>query len=114
VHTDTYEGVRPGSSCHLGVELQMETERLLVGHDTFRKPADNITRQALDWNPQVKWTVGVGKPQQKLKSIESKAKTTGMTWTQLEKAPYNSVRWWGVVAALDPKVYRNKEKKKKK
>jgi hypothetical protein len=57
----------------------------------LRKPADNVTRQALDWNPQGKRKVG--RPKQTWRrSDESEAKAAGMTWTQLKKA--------GVVAAL--------------
>jgi hypothetical protein len=69
-----------------------------IGH-TLRKPADNVTRQALDWNPQGKRKVG--RPKQTWRrSVESEAKAAGMTWTQLKKAAQNRVRWRGVVAAL--------------
>ncbi|KAL6482647.1 hypothetical protein MHYP_G00075190 [Metynnis hypsauchen] len=69
-----------------------------IGH-TLRKPADNITRQALEWNPQGKRKVG--RPKQTWRrSVESEAKSAGMTWTQLKKAAQNRVRWRGVVAAL--------------
>ena len=69
-----------------------------IGH-TLRKPADNVTRQALDWNPQGKRKVG--RPKQSWRrSVESEAKDAGMTWTQLKRTAQNRVRWRGVVAAL--------------
>ncbi|KAL6485865.1 hypothetical protein MHYP_G00052570 [Metynnis hypsauchen] len=69
-----------------------------IGH-TLRKPADNVTRQALEWNPQGKRKVGRPKHTWR-RSVESEAKSAGMTWTQLKKAAQNRVRWQGVVAAL--------------
>ncbi|KAK7089318.1 hypothetical protein V1264_024890 [Littorina saxatilis] len=69
-----------------------------IGH-TLRKPNDNITRQALDWNPQGKRKVG--RPKQTWKrSIESEAKAADRTWPRLKGAAQNRVRWRGVVAAL--------------
>ena len=69
-----------------------------IGH-TLRKPAANITRQALDWNSQGKRKVG--RPKQTWRrSIEAKAKTTGMTWAELKKTSQNQVRSRSVVAAL--------------
>lgn len=69
-----------------------------IGH-TLRKPIDNITRQALDWNPQGKRKVG--RPKQTWRrSVECEMKEAGMTWTQLKKIAQNRVRWRGVVAAL--------------
>ena len=48
-----------------------------IGH-TLRKPAANITRQALDWNPQEKRKVC--RPEQTWwRNIETEAKATGMT-----------------------------------
>ena len=69
-----------------------------IGH-TLHKPTDNITRQALDWNPQGKRKVG--RPKQTWRrSVESEAKTTGLSWAQLKKTAQNRVRWRSVVAAL--------------
>ena len=69
-----------------------------IGH-TLRKPTDNITRQALDWNPQGKRKVG--RPKQTWRrSVESEAKTTGLSWAQLKKTAQNRVRWRDVIAAL--------------
>lgn len=69
-----------------------------IGH-TLRKPATNVTRQALEWNPQGKRKVG--RPKQTWRrSVESEIKDSGMTWTQLKRAAQDRVRWRGVVAAL--------------
>lgn len=69
-----------------------------IGH-TLRKPTDNVTRQALEWNPQGKRKVG--RPKQSWRrSVESEVKEAGMTWTQLKRTAKNRVRWRGDVAAL--------------
>ena len=69
-----------------------------IGH-TLRKPSDNITRQALDWNPQGKRKVGRPKLTWR-RSVESEAKATGLSWAQLKTTAGNRVRWRGVIAAL--------------
>jgi len=69
-----------------------------IGH-TLRKPVSNVTRQALDWNPQGKRRVG--RPKQTWRrSVEAEAKATGMSWAKLKKTSQNRVRWRSVVAAL--------------
>ena len=69
-----------------------------IGH-TLRKPETNITRQALDWNPQGKRKVG--RPKQTWRrSIEAETKSTGMSWAELKRTSQNRVRWRSVVAAL--------------
>ena len=69
-----------------------------IGH-TLRKPASNITRQALYWNPQGKRKVG--RPKQTWRrSIGDEMKAAGMTWTELERTSQNRVHWRSVVAAL--------------
>lgn len=69
-----------------------------IGH-TLRKSPENITRQALDWNPQGKRKVG--RPRQTWRrSVESEAKEAGFTWAQLKKVAQNRVHWRGGVAAL--------------
>ena len=67
--------------------------------NTLRKPAANITKQALDRNPQGKRKVG--RPKQTWRrSIEAEVKATGMTWAELKRTSQNRVRWRSVVAAL--------------
>ena len=69
-----------------------------IGH-TLRKPATNITRQALDWNPQGKRKVG--RPKQTWRrSIEAEMKAAGMTWAELKRTSQSRVRWRSFVAAL--------------
>ena len=69
-----------------------------IGH-TLRKPASNVTRQALEWNPQGKRKVG--RPKQTWRrSVEVEVKAAGMTWTELKRTSQNRVRWRSVVAAL--------------
>ena len=69
-----------------------------IGH-TLRKPASNITRQALDWNPQGQHKVGRLK-QTWRRSTDAKIKATGTTWAKLKRTSQNRVHWRGVVAAL--------------
>ena len=69
-----------------------------IGH-TLRKNSSNITRQALEWNPQGKRKVG--RPKQTWRrSINTEMKAAGMTWAELKRASQNRVRWRSVVAAL--------------
>ena len=76
-----------------------------IGH-TLRKPASNLTRQSLDWNPQGKRKVG--RPKQTWRrSVDVEAKAAGMSWAELKRVAQNRVRWRGVVEALCSP--RNKE-----
>ncbi|RUS88821.1 hypothetical protein EGW08_003451 [Elysia chlorotica] len=69
-----------------------------IGH-TLRKPASNITRQALDWNPQGKRKVG--RPKQSWRrSVEEEVKASGTTWAELRRTCQNRVRWRSFVEAL--------------
>ena len=70
-----------------------------VGLDTLRKPASDITRQALDWNPQGKRKVGRPK-QTRRRSTDAEIKSAGTTWAELKRTSQNRVRWRGAVAAL--------------
>ncbi|XP_062616049.1 uncharacterized protein LOC134277754 [Saccostrea cucullata] len=61
-----------------------------IGH-TLRKPSNNTTKQALDWNPQGKRRVE--RPRQTWRrSIEMEAKEAGFTWTQLKRIAQNRVQ----------------------
>ena len=58
-----------------------------IGH-TLRKPTSNITRQALDWNPQGKRKVG--RPKQTWRrSTDAEIKSAGTTWAELKKTSHN-------------------------
>ena len=66
---------------------------------TGLKPQSNITRQALDWNPQGKRNVG--RPRKTWRrSIDAEMKAAGMTWAELKRTSLNCVRWRSIVAAL--------------
>ena len=69
-----------------------------IGH-MLRKPASNITRQALDWNPQGKRKVGRLK-QTWRRSTDAEMKAARTIWAELKRTSKNQVRWRGVVAAL--------------
>ncbi|KAL8624896.1 hypothetical protein ACOMHN_016192 [Nucella lapillus] len=65
----------------------------------MRKPPSNVTRQALDWNPQGKRKVG--RPRQTWRrSTEAEVKAAGMTWAELKRISQNRVRWRSAVVAL--------------
>ena len=69
-----------------------------IGH-TFRKPQSNVTRQALEWNPQGRRRVG--RPRQTWRrSTDAEVKAAGMTWAELRRTAQNRVRWRTAVAAL--------------
>ena len=84
-------------------QMPIETEIKMrkwgwIGH-TLRKPASNITRQALDWNPQGKRKVG--RPKQTWRrSTDAEMRAAGTTWAELRRTSQNRVRWRSVVAAL--------------
>jgi hypothetical protein len=69
-----------------------------IGH-TLRKPPANVTRQALDWNPQGKRKVG--RPRQMWRRrIDAEVKTAGTTWAELKGISRNRIRWKSAVAAI--------------
>ena len=69
-----------------------------IGH-TLRKSPSNVTKQALDWNPQGKRKVG--RPKQTWRrSTDAEVNAIGTTWAQLRRTSQNRVRWRSVVAAL--------------
>ena len=69
-----------------------------IGH-TMRKPINNITRQALQWNPQGKRKVGRPLTSWR-RSCEEEMKRCGQTWGQVTKIAQNRVRWRVAVEAL--------------
>ncbi|KAL8596941.1 hypothetical protein ACOMHN_027887 [Nucella lapillus] len=91
-------------------DLWTRTKQTLIGEDirkrkwgwighTMRKPPSNVTRQALDWNPQGKRKVG--RPRQTWRrSTEAEVKAAGMTWAELKRISQNRVRWRSAVVAL--------------
>ena len=69
-----------------------------IGH-TLRKSSSNVTKQALDWNPQGKRKVG-GPKQTWRRSTDAEVKAIRTTWAQLRRTSRNRVCWRSVVAAL--------------
>lgn len=69
-----------------------------IGH-SLRKPPQDITRQALQWNPQGKRKVGRPKTTWR-RSCEEEMKSCNLSWGELKKAAQNRVRWRTVVEAL--------------
>lgn len=72
-----------------------------IGH-TLRKPANNTTKQALQWNPQGKRKRG--RPRNTWRrDLEADIKTMGMTWYQLERKAQDRDGWRSLVSGLCPK-----------
>ena len=69
-----------------------------IGH-TLRKPPGDITRHALEWNPQGKRRVGRPKTTWR-RSCEEELKTCGLSWGEAKKVAQNRVRWRSVAEAL--------------
>ena len=69
-----------------------------IGH-TLRKPANNITRQALRWNPQGKRRRG--RPRNSWRrDLTTDMEKAGFTWQELAKTAQNRARWRAVVNGL--------------
>ena len=69
-----------------------------IGH-TLRKPANNTTRQALEWNPQGKRKTGQPKKSWK-RTVNEEHQEIGMSWNQIKRVSKNRVRWRKLVEAL--------------
>ena len=69
-----------------------------IGH-TLRKAPGDITRHALEWNPQGKRRVGRPKTTWR-RSCEEEMKTCGLSWGEAKKIAQNRVRWRSVAEAL--------------
>jgi len=69
-----------------------------VGH-TLRKDPSNITRQALDWNPQGKRKQG--RPRQTWRrSLTQELKTSNLTWEAAKRTARDRRKWRTTVEAL--------------
>uniref|UniRef100_A0A0L8HW01 Endonuclease-reverse transcriptase n=1 Tax=Octopus bimaculoides TaxID=37653 RepID=A0A0L8HW01_OCTBM len=67
--------------------------------DTLQKEPSNVTRQALDWNPQGKRKRGHPKQTWK-QSILDEFRTTGLTWEAAKKYANDRKKWKITVEAL--------------
>lgn len=66
---------------------------------TWRKSHNNITREALDWNPQGQRKQG--RPLQSWKRTRLKElKNIGKTWNEAKGTAQNRVRWRATVVGL--------------
>ena len=81
------------------VEEEMRRRRWgWIGH-TLRKPANNITRQALKWNPQGKRKRG--RPRNTWRrDFEADLTKTGQTWSEIERAAQDRALWRTIVGGL--------------
>jgi len=69
-----------------------------IGH-TLRKGQDNITRQALEWNPQGKRKRG--RPRQTWRRcLHAELKTAGLSWEEAKKRARDRTKWRSTVQAL--------------
>ena len=71
-----------------------------IGH-TLRKPASNVTRQSLKWNPQGKRKRGRPRSSWR-REVEADTKRMGYTWGQLEKLSQDRDAWRTLVDGLSP------------
>jgi hypothetical protein len=69
-----------------------------LGH-TLRKPIDDITRQALEWNPQGKRSRRRPKNTWR-RTVLEEAKGVKKTWAEIKWVAKNRVRWRNLVDAL--------------
>ena len=71
-----------------------------IGH-TLRKPANNITRKALDWNPQGKRSRG--RPRGTWRRMrENDVLKSGQTWNNVKKLAQDREKWKEFVGGLYP------------
>ena len=81
------------------VELEIRKRRWRwIGH-TLRKPANNITRQALTWNPQGARKRGRPKNTWR-RNIEKDLKSIGKSWKEIERISKNRQAWKDIVVGL--------------
>lgn len=79
------------------IETQIQKRKWGRLGNTIRKPANNITRQALKLNPQEE------KGHQRntwRRDTEMKLKRLGYNWTDIEKLAQNRARWRNFVNGL--------------
>ena len=81
------------------VELEIRRRKWTwIGH-TLRKPRDNITRQALQWNPQGKR--GRGRPKNTWRrDTTAELERRGYSWKEAEKRAQDRHRWRAFVSGL--------------
>jgi hypothetical protein len=69
-----------------------------IGH-TWRRPSNEITLQALEWNPPGKRNRG--RPRNTWRrTVEKELAEIGKTWKEAKREAANRIRWRGTVEAL--------------
>ena len=66
---------------------------------TLRKPATNINRLSIEWNPQrIRWK---GRPKESWRrAIQQEYEDLGMAWKEVKQTAKNRVQWKAVEEAL--------------
>ena len=81
------------------VEEELKRRKWRWIGQTLRKPKHNITRQALQWNPQGKR--GRGRPRNtRRRDFIAEMEIEGYRWQDLERMAQNRIRWRTVVNGL--------------
>jgi ssDNA-binding Zn-finger/Zn-ribbon topoisomerase 1 len=81
------------------IDLQIRRRKWgRLGH-TLRKPIGDITRQALEWNPQGKWSRGRPKNTWR-RTVLEEAKGVKKTRAEIKCVAKNRVRWRNFVDAV--------------
>jgi hypothetical protein len=81
------------------VEEELKRRKWRWIEHTLRKPKPNITRQALQWNPQEKR--GRGRPRNTWsRDLIAEMEIEGYRWQDLERMSQNRTRWRTVVSSL--------------
>ena len=81
------------------IDLQIRKRKWGWRGHTLRKPTDDITRQALEWNPQGKRSRGRPKNTWR-RTVLEEAKGVKKTWAEIKCVAKNRVRWRNLVDAL--------------
>ena len=85
------------------VDLQMKKRKWGWLGYTLRKPAINITRQALKWNPQGKRKQGRPRTTWRRSTVQE-AQQLGYSWGQLEVVAQDRMKWRSLVSDLCPSL----------
>jgi hypothetical protein len=73
-------------------------KRKWIGH-TWRRPSNEITPQALEWNPPGKRSRGRSRNTWR-RTVEKELAEIGKTWKEAKRGAANRIRWRGTVEAL--------------
>ena len=71
-----------------------------IGH-IIRRPQQNITRHALDWNPQIKRKRGRPVTTWR-RTLDAELNSIQMSWGEAKRAAHDRYKWKTIVEALCP------------